>query len=294
MVIEYVHCDVFAPLPYTGNSLAVFVDPPKLTSDQMLAITQELRHFETIFVWSEQGERSFRARVFDLVEELPFAGHPVLGAACTMQSRSDDCSQRKTWNVELRGGRTVTVDVQSTDHGFEGSLDQGRPEFLETLSEAQIGAYAEAFNLSRGDIAAYRPQVVSTGLRYLVIAVASNLANARITVPDLEQRLDDLGADYVYLFDPVTFEGRHWNNDGVVEDIATGSAAGPVGAYAVKHGLAQPNEPIALRQGHFIARPSQLDVTVAGTQSDISGVRVSGAVSIVGSGSLNVLPVTRD
>ncbi len=290
MSLEYVHCDVFARSPYTGNSLAVFVDPPELTFEQMLAITQELRHFESIFVWSQQGTHTFRARVFDLLEELPFAGHPILGAACTMQARSTDSSVAKTWTVRLQGDRTVAVDVQAGGSGFEGSLDQGRPVYLEKLGDEQIGEYAVAFNLSRTDIADYCPQVISTGLRYLVIPVASNLANARITIPDLEERLDRLGADYVYLFDPKTFEGRHWNNDGVVEDIATGSAAGPVGVYSVMHGLANLNEPIALRQGHFIGRPSQLDVTVTGTRSDIKSVRVAGTVSMVGRGELDVLP----
>lgn len=294
MPLEYIHCDVFAPTPYSGNSLAVFVDPPELTSQQMLAITQELRHFEAIFIWSEQRTNTFRARVFDLFEELPFAGHPVLGAACTMQRRDENSSVARTWTVELQGDRAVTVDVQAKDGRYEGSLDQGRPEFLAVLNDQQIGEFAEAFNLTRADIADYCPQVISTGLRYLVIPIASNLENARITVSDLEERLDSLGADYVYLFDPRTFEGRHWNNDGIAEDIATGSAAGPVGAFAVKHRLAQPNETFVLRQGHFIGRPSELNVTVMCTREEIDGVQVAGAVSMVGRGMLDVLPIAGD
>src|SRR5689334_14397095 len=47
-MLEYHHVDVFSAEPYAGNSLAVFVDQPPLTGGQMLAITQELRHFESI------------------------------------------------------------------------------------------------------------------------------------------------------------------------------------------------------------------------------------------------------
>lgn len=132
--------------------------------------------------------------------------------------------------------------------------------------------------------------MISTGLRYLVLPVASGLGSARIVAPDLEDRLAAIGADFAYLFDPATMEGRHWNNNGIVEDIATGSGAGPVGVFAVRHGIRKPDEVIGLRQGHFIGRPSRLDVTVHGTREDIARVKVAGPVAMVGRGTLEVLP----
>ena len=48
--LEYTHVDVFSEHPYGGNSLPVFPDAGGLTADQMLSITQELRHFEAIFL----------------------------------------------------------------------------------------------------------------------------------------------------------------------------------------------------------------------------------------------------
>ncbi len=44
--LRYLHVDVFAPRPYAGNSLPVFIDTPPLNAAQMQAITGELRHFE--------------------------------------------------------------------------------------------------------------------------------------------------------------------------------------------------------------------------------------------------------
>ena len=52
---NYIHCDVFASAPYSGNSLAVFTESAGLTSEQMLTITQELRHFESIFLHETDG-----------------------------------------------------------------------------------------------------------------------------------------------------------------------------------------------------------------------------------------------
>lgn len=289
MALDYINCDVFASAPYAGNSLAVFVDPPDLTALQMLAITQELRHFETIFAWPSSEQNHFRARVFDLIEELPFAGHPVIGAACTMHRRAG-IKADALWTVELNEGRRVTVDVSAPGGTLRGELDQGQPEFLHALTDEEIGPFAEAFGLAASQIADHRPQVISTGLRYLVLPVASGLGSARIVAPDLEDRLAAIGADFAYLFDPATMEGRHWNNNGIVEDIATGSGAGPVGVFAVRHGIRKPDEVIGLRQGHFIGRPSRLDVTVHGTREDIARVKVAGPVAMVGRGTLEVLP----
>ncbi|CUH51171.1 PhzF family phenazine biosynthesis protein [Shimia marina] len=129
-------------------------------------------------------------------------------------------------------------------------------------------------------------EVISTGLKYLVVPVDGGLAEARITVPDLEDRLKSIGAEFAYLFDINSFEGRHWNNDGIMEDVATGSAAGVVGAYALKHGLVKPGEAFVLKQGHFMGRPSEIIVTPFGAQDDIERVTVAGEVAFVGKGQV--------
>ena len=86
--LEFMHVDVFSRTPFNGNSLAVFPNSSALSTDQMLRITQELRHFETIFLEPTEQPDRVRARVFDLVEELPFAGHPIIGAAAVLHALS--------------------------------------------------------------------------------------------------------------------------------------------------------------------------------------------------------------
>ena len=103
VAVTYHHVDVFSAVAYAGNSVAVIIDPPPLTATQMALITRELRHFETVFVQTGPAGGQARARVFDLAEELDFAGHPVLGAAAVLHqttgggarrsSRLDDQSQ---------------------------------------------------------------------------------------------------------------------------------------------------------------------------------------------------------
>lgn len=276
---SFIHCDVFATKPYSGNSLAVFTDCTGLSSAQMLTITQELRHFESIFLSETNGQIS--ARVFDLFEELPFAGHPIIGAACTLHKVAGT-KDKRSWTFGLQGGRSVSVVTEHRDGRYVGTLDQGRPQML-----GDVGAksdFASAFNLKT--LPDLPLDVISTGLKYLVVPVDGGLKDARITVPDLAEKLQAIGAEFAYLFDINSFEGRHWNNDGIMEDIATGSAAGVVGAYALKHGLARAGESFTLQQGHFIGRPSEIIVTPYGTPEDIERVTVAGEVAFVGQGEV--------
>lgn len=99
------------------------------------------------------------------------------------------------------------------------------------------------------------------------------------------------GAQFAVLLDEASLEIRHWNNDGIVEDIATGSAAGTIGAYRLKHGLAKAGETFILNQGRFTGRPSQLRVRAEGDSRSIASVLVGGDVALVGSGRLDVRPV---
>jgi trans-2,3-dihydro-3-hydroxyanthranilate isomerase len=285
--LEYTHVDVFSERPYGGNSVPVFPDAGGLTADQMLSITQELRHFEAIFLEPTTEANTVQARVFDSFEELPFAGHPVLGAAATLHQASGAATVQ-TWQVELPG-KVVRVITTRTPLGYYGLLDQGAPEFLGAVAGSE--EIPGAFNLEPSDLHDDLPlEVVSTGLRYLIVPVKPGaLERARIA-SDVSELLAGVRAQFAVLFDEAALEVRHWNNDGVIEDIATGSAAGTVGAYRLRHGLARGGEMFALNQGRFTGRPSTLRVQPEGTAEAIRTILVGGDVAFVGRGTLEVLP----
>jgi trans-2,3-dihydro-3-hydroxyanthranilate isomerase len=290
----YHHVDVFSDQPYTGNSLAVFVDPPPLDADQMLQVTQELRHFETIFVHTTTAPGLVRARVFDLMEELDFAGHPVLGAAAVLHEHAGVApGAERSWSFELKAG-TVQVGTRGTEAGgVSALLDQGRPRFIKESAPLERPAVAAALGLDPADLAGTLPlQIVSTGLRYLVVPVRDGdaLARARIVHPRFDDFLGGLGAQFVYALDAEEVEGRHWNNDGVLEDIATGSAAGCVAAYLMCHGRAGDGQELSLAQGRFTGRPSKIAITAYGTPDAVRRVTVGGGVSMVGTATLHALP----
>jgi trans-2,3-dihydro-3-hydroxyanthranilate isomerase len=287
--IAYHHVDVFSPKPYSGNSLTVFVESRAVHPAQMLTITREMRHFESIFLAATENPNTYRTRVFDLNEELDFAGHPLLGAACVLHSLNST-AERAVWTFRLNK-KTASVTTERSRSGFIALLDQGRPEFLGEVPSTRRGEFAAALNLEVDDLSDSLPlEVVSTGLRYLVVPIQKGLERARIVRPDFEALLRTVGAQFAYVLDIHALEGRHWNNDGLLEDIATGSGAGTVGAYLVKRGRIAAGEEFILHQGRFLGRPSEIHVRSEGRSADITSVQVGGDVVLVGHGMLDVMP----
>lgn len=280
---SYLHVDVFAAHAYAGNSLPVFLDSTGLNAVQMQAITRELRHFEAIFLEAGADASTYRTRVFDLVEELPFAGHPIIGAAAALHETAGHADEQH-WTFDLTDKR-VTVVTQRTGSGYFGLLDQGPAQFLgEIVASDEIAA---AFDLTLADFDSTLPlAVVSTGLRYLIVPVRPHvLSRARIKA-DITSLLATRGAQFAVLFDRAACEIRHWNNDGIIEDVATGSAAGTIGAYCLQYGDARSGEAFTLNQGRFTGRPSELIVEPHGARGDVNSVKVGGRIAIVGHGTV--------
>jgi PhzF family phenazine biosynthesis protein len=285
--LAYRHVDVFSNVPFGGNSLAVFPDAGNLDAEQMLRITQEMRHFETIFLQPTDRPGTVGARIFDLFEELPFAGHPIIGAAVVLHKRSG-AGAAQSWRFQL-SSKTVEVSTEIACGGHSGWLNQGAPEFLGTIDDDD--RIAKAFNLAQDDLVADLPmEVVSTGLRYLIVPVRPGaLARARIS-RDITELLRGANAQFAVLLDESAVEVRHWNNDGIIEDVATGSAAGTIGAYRLRHGLVCGGETFILHQGQFAGRPSELRVRPVGDSDRVETVHVGGDVSYVGHGVIEALP----
>jgi trans-2,3-dihydro-3-hydroxyanthranilate isomerase len=285
--LDYVHVDVFTDTAYGGNSLAVFHSAGGLSGKQMLGITQEMRHFESIFLEPTDIADTVRARVYDLFEELPFAGHPVIGAAVVLHHLSGGAEER-TWRFEL-ANKTVTITTMSTKRGYFGLLDQGPAELVGVVEGPQV--LTEAFGLQPDDLDPGLPmEVVSTGLAYVIVPVRPGaLAKASISA-DITELLRSVRAQFAVLLDEAALEIRHWNNDGIIEDVATGSAAGSIGAYRLRHGRARDGEPFLLHQGRFTGRPSTLRVQANGAPDKVHSVVVGGDVALVGWGTLEVQP----
>lgn len=280
--MRFFQVDVFAPRPFTGNGLGVFPEAASLSAFQMQSLTQELRQFECIFL-SPESEGARRARIFTVDEELPFAGHPVLGAGAVLHHLARAEREAES-TLELSGGRRVEVRSLRTADGFQVEMDQGQASLGPVVEDATV---LQALNLGQEDVAKGLPlQVVSTGLPYLIVPLQRGLDRARILHANFEALLGKHGAKFVYLLDVEAREGRTWDNRGAVEDVATGSAAGPAAAYLVAHGRARPGGWLEFRQGRFAGRPSELEARLAPSGE----VSIRGSVFLVAEGLWKRLP----
>ena len=259
--LEYRHVDVFSRRALRGNGLVVVLNAAGLPAAVMRDVTREARQFETAFVTDvDLAAGSARLRIFTEDEELDFAGHPVLGAAAVLHTLLPVSGAEQTWALAV-AQRTVAARTRGAAGWIDATMDQGVPHVGPAIAGRPGRAYSDALNLAPGQLHPALPmQVVSTGLPYLIVPVQDGLERARISHPRFEELLAASGAKFVYVLDPDRPEGRTWDNAGRVEDVATGSAAGPAAGYLLHHGVRPRGEPLLIHQGRFTGRPSTIEV----------------------------------
>lgn len=225
----------------------------------------------------------YRNRIFMTSGEIPFAGHPSLGAAVAFARRRGLATGRLT---QQTGAGLQPVEVEVAGERAAASMLQEPPELGPEVDPARALA---AVGLAAAEAApALAPQVVSTGLRHLLAPVGDEGALRR-AAPDhaaIEALLAPLGAFCLYLVwvDPAGGRAlarsflRTLDEGG--EDPATGSAAGPLCAYLAER---RGEERVEIVQGVEMGRPSRLEAAIEGDR-----VRVGGKVVPVIDGTLRL------
>lgn len=272
---RYVVADVFTDTPLQGNQVAVFTDAREIPEQQLQPLAREVNFSETVFVYPAEDDGHVRLRIFTPATELPFAGHPVLGAAFVLGGPLQ--------LVELRletGSGTVTVELEREGARIVfGRMAQPRP----TIAPFERADEALA---ALGVVAARLPvELYDNGVPHVLVACGS-----RDEVAALAPDQGTLGALGRYGFSCFAGEGAHWKTRmfapalGVAEDPATGSAAGPIALHLARHGAVGWGTELELVQGEEIGRRSLLYAT-ARSEDDIG---VGGSAVIVARGEFQL------
>jgi trans-2,3-dihydro-3-hydroxyanthranilate isomerase len=276
---------VFAPTPLAGNGLAVVHDADNVDDATMLAFARETGLSETTFVQTAPAGSGadYVNRIFTVVEELPFAGHPSLGTAVAVAHAR---GERTASYVQRTPAGEQPVDVELDGLTARASMLQEPAAFGD---EADPEVIAAASGLHVGDIATDPPpRFISTGVSHLIAILNDAAALQRIVRPDAETLARTLqgAGTCLYLAAPLQPPDR-WQarslfigTDGVREDPATGSAAGPLCAYVARERGATS---ITIDQGAEMGRPSVLDARV---QDD--RIRVGGDVHVIATGTVHL------
>jgi trans-2,3-dihydro-3-hydroxyanthranilate isomerase len=272
---EHVVLDVFTDTPLEGNPLAVFPDATGIPGPLMQRTARELNLSETVFVQPPKRGGDARIRIFTPTQELPFAGHPVLGAAFVVGTR--DGSDR----VRLETGiGIVPIDLERRDGRVVfGWLTQPVPRWR---PYEHAGEVLEALGVAGSELPV---EAYDNGPLHVYVTLPDEDEVAALR-PDLARlgRLEGVGIN------AVAGVGRRWRSRmfgpglGVDEDPATGSAAGPLAVHLVRHGLLRPGEELEIRQGLELGRPSRLHARVEGTATRMTAVQVGGAAVVVAQG----------
>ena len=279
-VFRYVVCDVFTDRPLSGNQLAVFTDARGIPEGDLQGLAREMAFSETVFVYPASGDAHVRLRIFTPEGELPFAGHPVLGSAFVLGGPL----QAETVRFETGVGVIPVVLEREGARIVFGRMTQPVPTWEAFAKTDELLA---ALGVERSELPV---EVYDNGLKYVYVVLPSVDDVARLE-PDLRR----LGAlQEVLGTNCLAGSGRTWKTrmfapaDGVPEDPATGSAAGPLAVHLLRHGLVGSGEEIEISQGAELNRPSTLYATAWGTPDQIELVEVGGSAVVVARGEFRL------
>ena len=272
---RYVVADVFTDVPLAGNPVAVFTDARELPEDMLQPLAREMNLSETVFVYPAAGDGHARIRIFTPAVELPFAGHPVLGTAFVL---GGPLQLDELWletgagivplRLERDGSRIAFGWMRQPPVSFE-PFDRAE-ELLAVLGAEASGLPVELYRQGPG---------------HVLVELDSPE-----TVAALRPSADDLPA--VNPHGSVCFarDGESWKarvfvpGHGVLEDAATGSAAGPLALHLARHGRIGFGEEIVIHQGAEIGRPSTLHAVARSPEE----VEVGGSAVVVARGEFRL------
>lgn len=298
---RFVQLDVFTDRAFGGNQLAVFPEAAGLSDAEMQAIAREMNYSETTFVLPPSDPKAqARVRIFTPTSELPFAGHPTVGTTFALAYEGAiHTYDAQPIYLELGVG-TLPIDLLfEEDHLSFVWMHQPVPRFEAWQGDRE--QLAAALSLTVDDFDPDLPiEFGSAGVPFLYVPIRSleaiGRAKGKADLPDVVSATGNHRNTFLFTLEQpasgVQAHARMFAPDlGIVEDAATGSAAGPFGAYLLRHGRVTPDEQgearLRLEQGVEMGRPSQITIAIASDgDKQARDVRVGGESVVVAEGTL--------
>ncbi|HEY6835187.1 MAG TPA: PhzF family phenazine biosynthesis protein [Gaiellaceae bacterium] len=275
---RYAVADVFTDTPLAGNPVAVFTDARELEAGEMQRLARETNLSESVFVLPREADGHARIRIFTPSVELPFAGHPTLGAAFVLGQPM----QLDEIRLETLGGTVPIVLEREGPRVVFGRMEQPVPSWKPF---AQVDELLGALGVERSELPV---EEYDNGVQHVYVCLGSE-----DEVAALRPNLRGLGLEAALGTNCFAGSGRRWKTrmfglGGIDEDPATGSAAGPLAVHLARHGLIGWGEEIEISQGAEIARPSTLYARVDGSEDRVERVEVGGSAVVVARGEFRL------
>jgi len=300
--MRYLHYDVFTDRRFEGNQLAVFHDASGLSTAQMQTITKEMNFSECTFILpAEAAGTDVRMRIFTPGIELPMAGHPTIGSTFALAERGVIKPGQASFVFGLGVGPTQVELSWEDDRLSFAWMDQRLPQYREPMSPAGEIIRAVGLKPSSVEELGLPIEEISCGAAFLIIPVQSREAvdHAEADLAAMRRLKSAFPGGHVgALFfavesgeaDVFAYSRMFAPSAGVIEDPATGGAAGPLACYMVRHRLVPPERihDFVNLQGVAMGRPSRVHMRIAQDNGGaITRVQVGGKAVRVGEGTID-------
>lgn len=277
---RYVVVDAFADTPLHGNPVAVFFAADDLDPGRMQRIAQEMHLSEVTFVLAPERGGDARIRIFTPVNELPFAGHPLLGTAIAL---GEAFPRQDTLRLETAMG-VIPFGLERVDGtAVSARMSQPLPTWERFDRTAELLA---ALGVPGSGLPV---EIYRNGPRHVLVDLDTVDALSRLrpdhralaAFPDMAANcFAGSGAAWrLRMFSPAY---------GVTEDAATGSAAGPLAVHLARHGRIRYGDWIAISQGVEMGRHSVMWSCAEADGDRLTSVHVSGSGVTVAHGTIHV------
>jgi len=300
MTLRYCTLDVFTNHRFGGNPLAVFTDVPELPAEFMQSVAREFNLSETVFIVKPRDPRACRRlRIFTPSRELPFAGHPTIGAAHVLveEGLAGVSGSSGSFLLEEEVG-LVPINVRrQDDNAWFVQLTTAKLP-VEGPKPPAVAELAKLLNVAESDILqdADFAQFFSCGVPFLFVPVRNRDVLKRVN-PDpvaCSKLRASAGTSDVYVF---CYEPDREDSDirarmfaqehGIIEDPATGSAAAAFAGYQARRSWhAQGTLKWTIEQGFEMGRPSLIRLEADLSEGAVTAVRVGGTAVRMSEGRL--------
>jgi trans-2,3-dihydro-3-hydroxyanthranilate isomerase len=252
---KYTVVNSFGLERFTGNPVAVFFACDDLDDGNMQRLAAEFNLSETTFIRAPRKGGTVGVKIFTPVNELDFAGHPLLGTAVALAEERGLTEMK----FETRKGTFRLAVERVKERPFTAYVQMEQPSPIVSRYERER-ELLEALGLDESTLPV---KMYDVGPRHVFVGVkdVAALGNVR---PDLKRLAshpnmaalcfcpDGAGGWRMRMFSPAY---------GVNEDAATGSAAGPLALHLARHGRAAFGDQVRITQGVEMGRASRMDAT---------------------------------
>lgn len=302
MRLSFSTLDVFTDRRFGGNPLAVVHGAGGLTDAQMQVIAREFNLSETVFLLpAENPAHSARLRIFTPLKELPFAGHPTVGAAALLAENKFGQGRDADALIVLEEGiGTLRVGVRlRKDQTPFAEFDAPKvPEEAGTLPPVDVLAAGLGLIPSEIGFENHRPVCYAAGNAFAFVPIASReaISKARVNGSHWAPAFSEQGLVGAYLYTrqcehtTSSFHVRMFAPDaGVPEDPATGSAAVCfAGVVARFDRLPEGTHRRVIEQGFEMNRPSFVSLVLNVEGQKLDNVRIGGHCVRVSEGTIEI------